>query len=144
MDNQSNILHSMFTAVYILKKGFAEFVSEYDLTEMEAKFIFHMGGKKHKTCDLIDFFKKHKSTIRQKTRALEKKGFITIECGEEDKRERHINLTPKGEDFYKKIKNVQRKYYKDVFSKFTKEEENELHILLNKLEINKENDHEVC
>ena len=144
MDNQSNILHSMYTIAYILKKGFTEFVSDYDLTEMEAKFLFRIGSKKQKTCDLIDFFQKHKSTIRQKTRALEEKGFITIECGKDDKRERLVNLTKKGEDFYSNIKDIKDQYHKNIFKKFTKDEEQELYILLNKLEITKENNHETC
>ena len=55
---------------------------------------------------MIDFFKKHKSTITQKTKSLEEKGFIIIEQGKEDRRERVIHLTKTGMSFYKKLTKI--------------------------------------
>jgi DNA-binding MarR family transcriptional regulator len=139
MNSKEEILHILYTAAFILKKNFSHFVSQYNLSEMEAKFIFQIGSKNqyndNKTCDLIDFFKKHKSTITQKTKSLEEKGFIIIEQGKEDRRERVIHLTKTGMSFYKKLTKIMEDYNNKIFQKFTKQEEEQLRTLLKKLDI---------
>ena len=123
MNNQRDILHTMFMSVYQLKKDFKHFLSDYPLTEMEAKFIFYIGSGHSKTSELIERFRKHKSTIRQKTRSLEEKGYITVDSAEDDKRERVVLLTKKGASFYSKMKAVEKKYHARVFRDFSEKDE---------------------
>ncbi|MFT6361298.1 MAG: DNA-binding MarR family transcriptional regulator [Candidatus Paceibacteria bacterium] len=134
----------MFVIVHHLKKDFVQFVSQYDLTEMEAKFIFYIGDENNKTSALIERFKKHKSTIRQKTLALEKKGFIVVKASTEDKRERIIDLTKKGKDFYIEMKKIEKKYHNTVFKDFSEEDREGLMRLLQKLEITENYDCNIC
>jgi len=144
MNTRRNILHGMFVIVHHLKKDFVNFVSQYDVTEMEAKFIFFIGDEHNKTADLIERFKKHKSTIRQKTRSLEKKGYITVQNSKEDKRERIVVLTKKGKEFYTEMKKIEKKYHNKVFKNFSKKDKDSLRELLQKLEITQNYDCDIC
>lgn len=140
MNKRDELLHMIFSLAFKLKKNFSDIISKYNLTEIEAKFIYHIGdGERKKTCELIDYFKKHKSTVRQKTKSLERKGFIEIEKSQGDKRERIINLTKKGEEFFLKIKKIREKYSEIIFQNFSKEEEDYLYSLLKKIVIKKDN-----
>lgn len=135
MNTERDILHRLFVIVYHLKKKFQDFIAEYDITEMEAKIIFFMDSDQCKTSDIINRFEKHKSTIRQKTRSLEEKGYITMDHADHDKRERIIHLTQKGKKFHALLKNIEKKYHKDVFKKFNKKQQQEFINLLEKIEI---------
>lgn len=144
MQESQNILHSMFGIVHALKKDFILFLTDYDLTEMEAKFIFFIKSDTVSVSDLIQHFKKHKSTIRQKTKSLEDKGYISVTESSHDKRERLIQLTQKGVDWLKAIKKTKEVYYKNIFKKFNALEKEQLVTLLSKLEIHYEKNQKSC
>lgn len=135
MNTERDILHRLSVIVYHLKKGFQDFITPYGLTEMEAKIIFFMDNGQCKTSELITRFEKHKSTIRQKTRSLEEKKYIIVKHAENDKRERIISLTKKGEDFYTNFKKIEREYSQKVLYKFNLQEKQTLIALLEKIEI---------
>jgi len=135
MSNKRNILHMMFVVVSQLRKDFKEFLAEYDLTEMEAKFILFIGDGYDQTSQLIERFKKHKSTIRQKTRSLEEKGYLNITSSPADKRERLVVLTKKGNTFYSEIKKAEKEYHAQVFKDFSVQDQKELLSLLEKIKI---------
>ncbi len=144
MNTQENIIHDIFVIVHNLKKNFKLFIQEYGLTLMEAKFIFYIGEGHQKTSDLICHFEKHKSTIRQKTKSLENKGYIVIENAPDDKRERVLSFTKKGKVFYERSRSLKKEYYANIFQKFNSQQEDKLFELLNMLTINERNDHEIC
>lgn len=125
----------MFLIVHQLKKEFAEIVGEYDLTEMEAKFLLHIGHGNSKISDLIRYFEKHKSTIRQKTKSLEEKGYIISDSDSEDKRERNLYFTQKGTDFFAEMKHLRAIHFKKVFKDFSKKELQMLEELLIKINV---------
>jgi len=134
MKLQEKILHLMYTSVHFLKKEFEIVIKDYDISEMEAKFLFHINEKENKTCDLIDFFRKHKSTITQKTKSLEEKGFLVIKNDINDRREKSVSLSEKGKKFHKEINILKEKYHKKIFKNFSIEDQNILYSLLGKLE----------
>lgn len=136
MNKDKNVLHMMFVLVHHLKKGFQEFLSQGDLTEMEAKIIFFMEGTEVKTSEIIRHFKKHKSTITQKTKSLEEKGYVLFVSDAKDKRQRNIQLTQKGLEFRSNMKSLEEEYRNSVFKDFTKAEKKELLRLLEKIDIN--------
>ena len=144
MNNKRNILHLMFVLVAQLRRDFKEFLIDYDLTEMEAKFILFIGEGFNETAQLIERFKKHKSTIRQKTRSLEEKGYVTTTSGTVDKRERIVVLTDKGNSFYTEMKKAELEYHNQVFKNFSQKDQKELVKLLGKIEITQNYDYDVC
>jgi len=135
MSTERDILHRLFVIVYHLKKKFQEFIGEYNITEMEAKIIFSMETYQSKISDIIKRFEKHKSTITQKTRSLEEKGYVTMNYAKGDRRERVLTLTKKGKKFHTHIKDIEKKYHDDVFCKFTPQQKKEFIRLLNKIEV---------
>lgn len=142
--NKKNILHQMFIIVHHLKKEFAEMASKYNLTEMEAKFLIHIGYGHEKTSELIKYFEKHKSTIRQKTKSLEEKGYLKTVASLEDRREINLEFTSKGQSFFDKMSLLKKSHYEKVFKDFSKKEIDLLSDLLNKLEINKDHEKYTC
>lgn len=144
MCDSQDILHTMFQLVYSLKKDFRIFLSDHDVTEMEAKFIFFIHKKTVSIPDLIDYFQKHKSTITQKTKSLLDKGYIQINPGDNDKRERLVSLSKKGLNWVNLMKKEKKQYYEKIFKNLTEKERNQLFSLMNKLEIYYENEHSIC
>lgn len=143
MGYEEKILHLMYTSVHFLKKEFNHVISNYNISEMEAKFLFHIGDEKEKTCDLINFFKKHKSTVTQKTKSLEQKGFLVAKSSTHDKREKVLALTEKGKEFYKKVDILKKKYHKEVFKNINTNEQKQLYLLLQKLDIINTEKHDI-
>lgn len=144
MKDSQDILHTMFQLVYALKKDFNIFLSDYDVTEMEAKFIFFIKKDQVSVTDLINYFKKHKSTITQKTKSLCDKGYLQTDTSHKDKRERMFSLTQKGLDWVKMMKQAKKDYYSKIFKHITEKEKKQLLSLMGKLEIYYENDHNIC
>lgn len=135
MTHEKKTLHIMFTLVHFLKKGFKKFLMTYDITEMEAKILLLAENNQIKTSNIINHFKKHKSTITQKTRALEHKGYIFIKNSPDDKRERIIHLTEKGIAFNADIKDAEREFHNNAFADFSGVEKKQLLNLLEKIDI---------
>ena len=143
MNNNYKVFHKIFHISYILGLDFKNFAADFELSEMEAKFMFCIGDGNRKISDLICFFKKHKSTITQKINALEGKKYIKIENSSHDKRERKVTLTKKGELIHQKMLKVKGEYRKKVFKNLTKKDQNQLLELLEKINLEKKHE-KIC
>jgi DNA-binding MarR family transcriptional regulator len=110
-------------------------MEKFGLSEAEARFLFiiGLGGGERKISELIDFSGKHKSTVRQKLSLLEKKLLINVSSCSQDKREKNVSFTKKGEKLFQKILKINNSYQKKIFKKFTNKELETLLKLLNKL-----------
>lgn len=64
---------------------------------------------------------------------LDKKGFVKRIASEEDRREVHLQLTPKGTEFVEQHHPARRKQYRDLWSAFSAEEMTQFEGLLRKL-----------
>lgn len=63
-----------------------------------------------------------KPTITQSTQKLYSKGFITMEPGKSDRREKWIRVTDEGEQLYLHISGQLQNLYNDLLTNVTKED----------------------
>lgn len=144
MEDQKTIIHKLFICTHLIRKEYDDFPILGNLTESEAKIIYKLGMGIDNLSDIIKYFKLHKSTIRQKTRSLEEKKLIKIIVDKDDMRQRKIKLTKKGEKIYQTILDFEEEIYQRIFKDFKKNEIKELKTLVEKINVNYNDEYDIC
>ncbi len=127
------IFHRIFYLAYRIKKERKKMMQNFNLSEAEAQILFFLGLNhgEVENYKLVNFYQKHKSTIRQKLKTLEEKDLIIFEkCN--DERKKKIRLSQKGAKLFKKILSLNTEYQNSVLQKFSEKEKKTLIKLLDK------------
>ncbi len=102
----------------------------FKLRETEARYLILIGSRSSCTSwvpiqDLTCFFAKHKSTIRQKLRWLEERGYVEFQKGKRDQRRKFVRLTESGCKLFHRLKRekegVRRRLFQELRLKELKE-----------------------
>ena len=146
IDNQFKIIQKILDIAFLIQKQVKPASKQFGLTEMEAQFLVFLGIQKKEIPirQFVCFFHKHKSTVRQKLKPLEKKGFIKLSIPDDDKREKRVSLTKKGREVFQKIAKEKRRYRSVLFQNFSEDDFTQLLQLLEKLQFNDNIHYEKC
>ncbi len=139
INNGFKVFHNIFSLAFSIKKDVGEAVKTFGLSEAEARFLFFigLGGGERKMEELLLFFQKHKSTVRQKITSLEAKKLIISSLCHDDKRTKKVSFTEKGKKLFQKILRVNTAYQKQVLQQLSQEEVQTLLSLLEKINVKK-------
>lgn len=133
MDNLINI-------VSILRNRMEQYILEElndrgitDLAISHGTVLMMLQGKKEMNYgELSKRVNKSKQTMTTLVRKLEKENYITINVDKNDKRNKLVSLTTKGEDFIPIMMNISSNMYSIQYKGFTEDEQTLVKTLLNK------------
>ena len=109
-------------------------LEKYGLTRSQTHFLLGLNQKDHVSQEEIcKLFNMTEGTVARTMKRLENKNLITRETNPKDKRKKVIILTEKGRQQVKEIGSIDDNLEKEFSSEFSKENLDNLKILLKKL-----------
>ena len=109
-------------------------LEKYGLTRSQTHFLLGLNQKDHVSQEEIcKLFNMTEGTVARTMKRLENKNLITRETNPKDKRKKVIILTEKGRRQVKEIGSIDENLEKEFSSEFSKENLDNLKILLKKL-----------
>ena len=109
-------------------------LEKYGLTRSQTHFLLGLNQKDHVSQEEIcKLFNMTEGTVARTMKRLENKNLITRETNPKDKRKKVIILTEKGRQQVKEIGSIDENLEKEFSSEFSKENLDNLKILLKKL-----------
>ena len=126
MSRQTEITEQFFVVTALLEKTGEEIFNRVGLTVKTYAILAHIRKGANTTSELAKCMQGSLASITQKTKVLEKNGFIKRVVKKEDKRFWYFSLTPKAGKVLKKVIPLFDKAVKNLYKSFTKKEQEQL------------------
>ncbi|MEK7193268.1 MAG: MarR family transcriptional regulator [Patescibacteria group bacterium] len=133
MNTDIQITKQLFLATQLFEKVGDRIFATYGLTFKTHEILLLIGGGSNTTTELSKSMNLTLAGITQKTKILEKKGFISRKIGVDDLRVWHFEVTNKGA---KALKNIVFPYAKAtgiLYSEFSQSEKKQMLVLLGRI-----------